>query len=158
MPSVYDIEPIELIKKASEELRKDITVPEWANYVKTGPSKERPPLQQDWYYYRAASILRKIYMLGPVGVNKLRVKYGSKKNRGMQPAIFKKSSGKIIRSILQQLEKNGYIKQVQKGSHKGRIVTPKGKSFLDKLSGKNGLRRTEGKNVSGASEESAKAS
>lgn len=158
MPSIYDIEPYELIRRVAEQLKKDIAMPEWVKYVKTGPSRERPPIQTDWYYHRAASILRKIYMLGPVGVNKLRVKYGSKKKRGMAPEKFKKSGGKIIRSILQQLEKQGYIKQAQKGVHKGRIITPKGKSFLDRLSGKNEHRGSEEKNIPGASRKGKEAS
>jgi len=158
MPSIYDIEPYELIRRAAEQLKKDIPMPEWTKYVKTGPSRERPPIQTNWYYYRAASILRKIYMLGPIGVNKLRIKYGSKKNRGVAPAKFKRSGGKIIRSILQQLEKQGYIRQAQKESHKGRVITPKGKSFLDKISGKNELRGSEGKNISGVPKKSKEAS
>ena len=158
MPSIYDIESQELIRRTAEQLKRDITMPEWSKYVKTSSSRERPPLQIDWYFYRAASILRKIYMLGPVGVNKLRVKYGSKKNRGVAPERFRRSGGKIIRSILQQLEKQGYIKQAQKGVHKGRIVTPKGKSFLDKLSGKNESRGSEGKNVSRVPKKSSEAS
>jgi ribosomal protein S19E (S16A) len=35
--------------------------------------------------------------------------------------------------MLQQLEKDGLIKYDEKGVHKGRIITPKGKSFLDKM-------------------------
>ncbi|MEK6939747.1 MAG: 40S ribosomal protein S19, partial [Nanoarchaeota archaeon] len=38
-----------------------------------------------------------------------------------------------IRKILQQLEKSGLVKQTEKGVHKGRILTPKGTSFLDKI-------------------------
>jgi len=158
MPSIYDIEPSELIRRAAEQLKKEIAMPEWTKYVKTGQSKERPPIQLDWYYKRAASILRKIYMLGPIGVNKLRIKYGSKKNRGVAPARFKRSGGKIIRSILQQLEKQGYIKQAQKSTHKGRIITPKGKSFLDKISGKNEHRGSEGKNIAGTPKNGKEAS
>jgi len=134
MATIYDANTTELINKASEALKQIIKAPEWSKYVKTGTAKERPPAENDWWYKRAASILRKIYLKGPIGTNKLRVKYGSKKNRGYKPEKFYPASGKIIRTILQQLEKVELIKHGQKGVHKGRIVTPKGKSFLDKLS------------------------
>ena len=137
MPTLYDVHPREVVEKAAEQLKKDIKMPQWALYVKTSSGKERPPEDLEWYYKRAASVLRKVYRMGPIGTNKLRVKYGTKKNRGHAPEEFRRGSGKIIRTILQQLEKAGYIKKEKKGSHAGRIVTPKGKSFLDKLVMKN---------------------
>lgn len=138
MGKLYDIEASELIKKASSELKnsKQVKMPDWARFVKTGVHKERPPLQADWWFMRAASMLRRIYMFGPLGVSKLRKKYGGIKNEGHQPGHTYRGSGKVARVILQQLEKEGLIKQVEKGVHKGRIVTPQGKSFLDKLAKK----------------------
>jgi len=133
MPSMYDKGAQETIEKAAEALKKDITPPEWAKFVKTSPANKRTPSKDDWYVTRAASILRKIYMRGPLGVNKLRVKYGSKKNRGHKPEMFVRSSGKIIRTILRQLQEKGYIKEEAKGVHKGRVVTPKGRKFLDNV-------------------------
>ena len=92
----------------------------------------------DGMILKILNILRKIYKDGPIGTNKLRSKYGSKKNRGHKPERFYLSSGKIIRTILQQLEKAEYVKQDKKGTYCGRVVTPKGKSFLDKLSNPKG--------------------
>ncbi len=158
MASIYDVNPSELIKQAGEELKKEIKMPDWAKFVKTGPAKERPPSQPDWFYFRAASILRKVYMHGPIGVNKLRIKYGSKKNRGHKPEHFYRAPGKIIRSILQQLESKQLIKQDAKGHHKGRIITPKGRSFLDKLATQNGPRTSEEKNNGRDAKAGAKAS
>ena len=147
MPTIYDIDPSDVVKRAGEGLKKDLKMPDWAMFVKTGPAKERPPSQPDWFYYRAASILRKIYMHGPIGVNKLRIKYGSKKNRGHKPEKFFRAPGKIIRNILQQLEAKQYVKKDAKGNHKGRIVTPKGKSFLDKLTRENGPGTVQKENI-----------
>lgn len=132
--SIYDVDTNELIEKAAEALKKveAVKMPKWAVFVKTGTGKERPPARQDWWYTRAASVLRKIYIDGPIGVSKLRAKYKSKANMGHKPERVFKGSGKIIRTILQQLEKAELIKFAEKGLHKGRIITPKGKSFLDK--------------------------
>ena len=132
---MYDIDAQELILKTAEELKKipEIKPPAWAAFVKTGMHKERPPVNDDWWYMRAASVLRIVYRLGPIGVSKLRTKYGGKKNRGHKKEHFYKGSGSILRKSLQQLEKAGFIKFAEKGVHKGRIITPKGKSFLDKI-------------------------
>ena len=108
-------------------------MPSWGSFVKTGTSKERPPTNLDWWYIRAASILTKVYRHGPIGVSKLRTKYGGRKNRGYKPERFYRASGKIIRTILQELEKNNLIIFKKEGVHKGRIITPRGKSFMDKI-------------------------
>src|SRR3989338_4651104 len=135
MTTMYDVDSQELIIKAAEELKKlpEIKAPSWAPFVKTGSHKERPPMDNEWWHIRVASVLRTVYRLWPVGVSKLRTKYGGKKNRGVKQERFAKGSGSILRKSLQQLEKAGLIKFTEKGVHKGRIVTPKGKSFLDKL-------------------------
>jgi len=124
----------ELVKALAKELRQGIRKPEWADFVKTGVSREKPPVDPDWWYVRAASVLLKVQGLGPVGVSKLRTKYGGRKNRGVAPEHFFKGSGKILRVILQQLEKDGMLKQDTRGNHKGRVVTPKAKSLILKLS------------------------
>jgi len=125
----------ELINQTAQELKKQSLVQptEWSKLVKTGHHKERLPDDPDWWFYRSAAILKSIHKLGPVGTQKLRTKYGGKKNRGHKPEHFYPASGSIIRHILQQLEKAELIKQVEKGLHKGRILTPKGISFLDKI-------------------------
>ena len=135
MTTMYDVDSQELILKTAEELKKipEIKAPAWTHFVKTGMHKERPPVNRDWWYVRAASVLRTIYRLGPVGVEKLRTKYGGKKNRGTKKEHFFKGSGNILRKSMQQLEKAGLIKFEDNGVHKGRIITPKGKSFLDKI-------------------------
>lgn len=120
------------IEKVAEKLKKDINKPDWASFAKTGSFKERPPTDSDWWYLRAASILRRIYLKGPIGVSKLSTLYGGKKNRGYKPERFYPGSTNIIRTILQDLEKAGLIKQGQKGVHKGRIVTQQGISLLNK--------------------------
>lgn len=137
--SMYDIPADKLIQKTAQELKKiqEIKAPSWASFVKTGSHKERPPVQEDWWHIRAASILRKVGILGPIGTNKLRRKYGGKKNRGHKPGKFYPGSSNITRKVLQQLEKAGLVKQTDIKHHKGRILTPKGKSLLHNIS-KNG--------------------
>lgn len=110
----------------------ELKAPEWSKFAKTGASKRRSPDSQNWWSVRAASILRRIYIDGPVGTSRLRVVYGSRKHRGTKREHFYKASGAVIRTILQQLETAGMIKKIDKPK-KGRIITPKGQKFLDNL-------------------------
>ena len=132
MATIYDADIQKSIEKLSDSLKSLIKAPEWTNFVKTGPAKARPPVETDWYYKRSAAILITIYKRGPIGVSKLRVKYGSKKRRGHNPEKFVRASGKIIRSILQQLDKASLTQFKKDGVIKGRIITPKGRSIIDK--------------------------
>jgi len=134
MVSYLDVSANDLLDKAAETLKKinAIKAPEWAEFVKTGTSKERPPARADWWYIRTAAVLRSVAKLGPVGVAKLRTKYGGRKNMGHKPDRFYKGSGNILRKILQQLEKADLVKKVEKSAHKGRIITPRGVSLLSK--------------------------
>lgn len=134
MPTTYDYEAGELISRAAEELKNfsSIKMPDWAKFVKTGRHAERPPDNPDWWFIRAAALLRKIYTKGPIGISKLRVLYGGKKNRGVKREHFYRAGGKIIRVILQQLENEGLVRKVDlKQGKPGRIITPKGMKFLD---------------------------
>ena len=131
MTSVYDSNIQKTIENLAEKLKPVLKTPEWAKFVKTSAGKERIPDKEYWHL-RAASILRQVDLKGPLGTEKLKKKYGAKKNRGAKPEEFRKGSGKIIRTILKQLESEGLVKQATKESHKGRVITPKGKSLLDK--------------------------
>ena len=131
MATVYDVPAEMLIKKVAEKLKDIIEEPEWAKFVKTGVHKQRSPEQEDWWYVRVASIFRKIYTDGPVGIQRLRTYYGGRKRRGSKPPKFKRGSGSIVRKALQELEKAGFVTTTKKG----RVVTPQGRSFLDKTAG-----------------------
>lgn len=135
MPRFYDTQQQDLVEKVAEQLKTNskIKPPQWAVFTKTGTHKERPPLREDWWYVRTASVLRRVAILGPIGVSKLRTKYGGAKRRGHKPEHFRKGSGNILRKVLQQLENAGYLSYKKDGVHKGRIATKEGISFLDKV-------------------------
>lgn len=134
MVSARDVSQQKLVEAISFKLKDKLSVPQWAAFVKTGSHVERQPDDDGWWYFRSASVLRKVYMDGPVGTQKLRTCYGGLKNRGHKPSHFRKSGGKIIRVILQDLEKAGYVKSVAgKKSGKGRAITPEGQRFIDSV-------------------------
>lgn len=132
MVSVKDVPADVFIERLSMYIKSEVgsvKPPEWSLWVKTGVSRERPPDDPDWWYKRAASILRKLYLRGPLGVDDLRLMYGGRKDRGVRPEHFYKGGGAIIRRILQQLEEAGLVEKTPKG----RVLTSKGRSLLDKL-------------------------
>jgi len=129
MTTVYDLPADILIRKTAEELRamESVDAPDWAAFAKTGVHKQAPPYDEDWWYTRAAAVLRRIYVDGPIGVERLRSFYGGKQNRGSNPDKFRKGSGSVIRKVVQQLEGEGLVEN----GEKGRRITAKGKSLLD---------------------------
>ena len=133
MTTVHDVPPRELIDAIAKKLQNDktITIPEANLYSRTGVSKENPPTNKDWWYNRCASILRKIYIQSVIGIERLRSEYGGKRDMGSKPYRARSGSGSIVRRAVQQLEKAGYVTRI-KG--KGRVLTPKGRSFLDNTS------------------------
>ena len=110
----------------------EFEIPEWAGFVKSGVSRERPPVDDNFWYIRAASILRQLYIKGVVGVGRLRTRYGSRKDRGGKACKFRKASGKIIRVILQQAEEAGLVEKINRMQH-GRRLTQEGRDLLDSI-------------------------
>ncbi len=126
-PEKYNSLLAEALKKIPE-----FEKPEWADLVKTSVHKKRPTADEDFWHKRVASILRQIYINGIVGVERLRTRYGGRKDRGQRPPEFRKGGGKIIRTILQQAETAGFVEKV-KEKRSGRKLTEKGKEFLESV-------------------------
>ena len=136
--TIYEIDSGAYNLKLAEALKKvpEFEKPNWAEFVKSGPGKSRPVDDPDFWYKRAASILKQIYRKKIVGVSRLRTRYGNKKNRGVRPEKFTRAGGKIIRTILQQSDKAGFTEIAKlvkgvKGKRPGRQLTEKGKLFME---------------------------
>jgi len=126
----YDVPGESLVNALAQALKKEkaITPPDWSDFVKTAVHKEKSPTQQDWWYFRTASILRKIGVNGPIGTERLSRHYSGARDRGAKPNRSNNGSRKVIRLIMQQLEVAGLIEKVKQG---GRNLTSKGQSILD---------------------------
>ena len=129
MTTVYDVRPDKLVRIVGEKLKKNraIYLPKWGANVKGRANKELPPQNKDWWWVRCASVLRQIYIHGPVGVARLRTRYGGRVRRGVKREDVREASGKIIREVLSQLERAGYVTKTKKG----RKISPVGQKFLD---------------------------
>ena len=131
MAKVHDVPADVLLRKLTDILKnEDIPAPSWTPFVKTGSHADRPPHEKDWWYTRCASILRKIYLHGPIGINDLRKEFGGGKPVGYGAAHHRDAGGAIIRNAIHGLEKLGYVEKVEK---KGRVVTKQGMQKLDRL-------------------------
>ncbi len=132
MVTVYDVPAEKLILKTAEKLKENSAMvpPEWAEFVRTGRHTEKAPRQDDWWFTRSASILRKIYIKGPMGTSRLAAEYGGFVDRGSKPNRAVKGSRNIVRKCMIQLEAAGYLVPVSK---KGRMISPAGVSLLDNV-------------------------
>ena len=131
MAKVNDVSPDVLINRLADLLKnEDIPAPSWTPFVKTGAHADKPPQNRDWWHIRCASIMRKIYLHGPIGINYLRNVYGGGRPSGYGAAHQKNASGEIIRNAIQGLEKLGYVEKVEK---KGRVISKQGMQKLDRL-------------------------
>ena len=132
MTTLFDVPPEDLIEAVADEIGDDLEEPAWIEYAKTGHGRELPPEQSDFWARRAASLLRKVAIDGPVGVERLRTHYGDVTNGStryrVRPEQRTDGSGNIVRTALQQLEAGGYI-QTREG--RGRTVTGEGRALLD---------------------------
>jgi len=129
--AALDVPATALINAVAEELKKntEVKAPAWYGLVKTGAHAERVPEQKDAWFIRCASLLRTAYKTErPIGVRRLRNKYGGGKEHVVARAHHVKSGGKTIRLALQQLEKAGLMEKQKVG----RKISRTGRSLLDK--------------------------
>ncbi len=137
MVTLYDAPTEELLDAVADELRDEVDEPDWRPFAKTGSYAELPPEQEDFFYTRAASVLRTVAVDGPVGVERLRTRYGGKSSGSTRYRVAPEhrvdGSGSLIRTILQELGDAGLVERPPDG--KGRVVTAEGRSLLDATAG-----------------------
>eukprot|EP00522_Entomoneis_paludosa_P010557 CAMPEP_0172451094 /NCGR_PEP_ID=MMETSP1065-20121228/9254_1 /TAXON_ID=265537 /ORGANISM="Amphiprora paludosa, Strain CCMP125" /LENGTH=164 /DNA_ID=CAMNT_0013202997 /DNA_START=375 /DNA_END=869 /DNA_ORIENTATION=+ len=131
---VRDVKATAFITAYAEHLKNSdkFDLPVWADTVKTGVFKELAPYGDDWYYIRAASIARKVYLRPGLGVGQMQKWYGGNYRRGARTEHFRKASSGLIRSVLLQLEEMKVVEKLPSG---GRRVTVVGQQDLDRIAG-----------------------
>ncbi|KAF4322590.1 hypothetical protein BBO99_00003782 [Phytophthora kernoviae] len=136
--TVRDVKAADFIKAYAEHLKRSgkIELPAWWDVVKTASFKEYSPADPDWYYIRAASIARKVYLRQYTGVGSLKKVYGGAARKGVHRQHFQTASGGLIRHILQQLEEMKVVDKCPEGVNKGgRKITSHGQQDLDRIAG-----------------------
>jgi small subunit ribosomal protein S19e len=132
MVSAHDVPSGKLISALAVQMKglPGMEQPDWSRWVKTGSHAERPPTDSEWWFTRAASLLRKLYIHAPVGLTDLTRAYGGTKALHYYPKHHRDAGGSSIRKILKQLEQAELVAKTPKG----RVLTPKGRAMLDKVS------------------------
>merc|ERR1719412_1408336 len=131
---VRDVPAAYFIAAYAEHLKNSdkFELPVWAELVKTGVFKELAPYGEDWYYIRAASIARRVYLRPGTGVGALQKWYGGNYRRGARTEHFHKASAGVIRNVLLQLEDMKVVEKTQTG---GRRMSRVGQQDLDRIAG-----------------------
>mmetsp|Transcript_5462 Transcript_5462/g.6356 ORF Transcript_5462/g.6356 Transcript_5462/m.6356 type:complete len:151 (-) Transcript_5462:85-537(-) len=131
---VRDVTAPAFIEAYAEHLKNSdkFELPVWADTVKTGVFKELAPYGDDWYYIRAASIARRVYLNPGVGVGQLQRWYGGNYRRGCRTEHFRKANKGIIRSVLIQL---GDMRVTELVGGSGRRISRVGQQDLDRIAG-----------------------
>jgi small subunit ribosomal protein S19e len=129
----YDVPASKFIEKVAKHLKENVDAvspPAWVNAVKTGIQAEKQPQDPAWWYTRCASILRKIYIHGPIGAEQLRADYGGATGYRGSPEHAVKAGGSIVRKALQQLQTAGLV---ETSGTRGRRITKEGRKLLQEL-------------------------
>jgi small subunit ribosomal protein S19e len=132
MVSAHDVPSSKLITALAVQMKgvPGVEQPDWSRFVKTGSHAERPPADSEWWYTRAASLMRKLYLHGPVGLGDLERYYGGSKAVKYYPKHHRDAGGSSIRKILKQLEQAELVTKTPKG----RVLSSKGRGMIDKVS------------------------
>ncbi|KAJ3255451.1 40S ribosomal protein S19 [Boothiomyces macroporosus] len=130
--TVKDVSAQAFVKAYSAYLKRTgrLEVPKWVDLVKTGPHKDLAPYDPDWFYVRAASIARHIYLRKGTGIGGLKKNYGGSVNRGVRPSKHRDGSGSVARKVVQALEKISVLEADPNG---GRQISADGQKDLDRI-------------------------
>lgn len=130
--TVKDVDQDKIVQGVALFLKKSgkLKIPDNMDIVKTSKSKELGPYNNDWFYIRCASILRRMYHRGAIGVGGVKKIYGARQRNGSKPSHFCYADGAISRRAIQALEN---IKLVEKHADGGRKLSAQGQRDLDRI-------------------------
>ncbi|NXD18752.1 RS19 protein, partial [Nothocercus nigrocapillus] len=127
--------------------------------VKLAKHKDLAPHDNNWFYTRAASTARHLYLRGGAGVGSMTKVYGGRQRNGVLPSHFSRGSKSVARRVLQALEGLKMVEKDQDGCvwpfcpprhlpslvvapvspapfvRRGRKLTPQGQRDLDRIAG-----------------------
>merc|ERR1711875_13764 len=132
MSSVKDVDQQKFVVGFADFLKKSgkMQVPEWADLIKLSRFNEQGPHNPDWFFVRAASMARHLYIRAPAGVGSFTKIYGARKRNGTAPSHFMRASQSVSRRVLQALEE---MTLVEKDSNGGRRLTSQGRRDMDRI-------------------------
>eukprot|EP01083_Nonionella_stella_P127114 385022_1 len=128
---VKDVNPGQWITAFAAHLKQQgsMDVPECVDYAKTGISRILPPQNPDWYYVRAAAVLRRVYLRPFTGIGGLSKVFGSTWGLS-RPLHFRTAATGILRKVLHSLEKLNLLAKSEDG---GRVITKSARRDCDRI-------------------------
>ncbi|XP_073485283.1 small ribosomal subunit protein eS19-like [Aquarana catesbeiana] len=132
--TVKDVNQQEFVRALSAFLKKSwkLKVPEWVDTVKLAKHKEQAPYDGNWFYTRAASTVRHLYLRGGAGVGSMTKVYGGCQRNGVIPSHFSSGSKIVAKKVMQAPEG---LKMVERDPNGGLRLTPQGQRDLDRIAG-----------------------
>ncbi|XP_032764572.1 40S ribosomal protein S19-like [Rattus rattus] len=126
-----DVNQQEVVRALAAFLKKSgkLKVPAWVDIVKLAKHKELTPYG-NWFYTRAASTARHLYLRGGAGVDSMTKIYGGRQRHGVRPSHFSRGSKSVARGVLLE-----GLKMVEKDQDGGRKLTPQAQRDLDGMAG-----------------------
>jgi small subunit ribosomal protein S19e len=120
-----DLNAVVLGKALAKKLNSQLSFNFNPCMFKSGACSERLPTEPNWFMIRAVSLL-KVLWSNPIGIKKLQKRYGKMRSRGSAPSKKYSASGFLLRHLIQELERVGYLGN----TFKGRYTTQKAKDML----------------------------
>ncbi|XP_040599787.1 40S ribosomal protein S19-like [Mesocricetus auratus] len=104
--TIKDLNQQEFIRALAAFLKKSgkLKVCEQVDTVKLAKYKELAPCDENWFYTRAASRARHLYLLDGARVGSMTKVYGGEQRKGVRPSHFSRGSKSVARRFLQGLE------------------------------------------------------
>mmetsp|Transcript_18461 Transcript_18461/g.51795 ORF Transcript_18461/g.51795 Transcript_18461/m.51795 type:complete len:151 (+) Transcript_18461:147-599(+) len=134
---VKDVSANDFIATYAAHLKSNdkLQLPTWVDVVKTAHAKELPPMDEDWYFVRAAAICRRLYSRPDIGIGRFTTLFGTKLRRGQRKERQSKAAAGLIRHICKALEEVGILEKSAsvKG---GRKLTASGQRDMDLIAGR----------------------
>src|SRR2546428_3616496 len=123
MTTAFDVPALPLLERIASHLASEgkVAAPDWAPFARTGVHTEKAPVRKDWWFLRAAAILRKVYILGPIGTSRLSAEFGGARDGGGPPPHPRQGGRNNVRTPLPPLEEGG---DVGGPGERGRGVAP----------------------------------
>ena len=141
MIDIFTVKPDVFNQALADHLKNTskVVLPKNVDIIKTCHGKQRTPSDRDWYYKRAASIVRRMVLAmnsgSRVGVRKLSSRYGCAKNRGSRPSKHVDGSKGIIRRIIQDLEKADWVVKEDGNRRVSDLALGEIKQLVEKIKG-----------------------
>ena len=130
--TMRDVSAYKWIRAMAAHLKQSgkLFVPNCTELMKQSHGNQRAPENPDWYFYRAASVLRHVYIHPGTGYGGLGKAFAIKKNNGSRPEKTVKATRGLLHWVCRSLEG---LKLIAKGKAKGRVLTREGRRKADAI-------------------------